>query len=150
MNYQIYIKPELLILIPVLYLIGIGLKQSRIRNSYIPIILGGIAVLLSSIWVLATAEIGSRQELADATFTALTQGVLLAGASVYANQLYLQTSKRRSEDRRAAQWREEIENYPLQDTFNCDDMTVSAAAEEEEEENCDVLCDENKQAGSGK
>ena len=91
MNYQEYIKSELLILIPVLYFIGIGLKKSRLPDKWIPVTLG--AVLLSAVWVIATSEIGTCRELFAAIFTAVTQGVLAAGASVYANQLYTQAKK---------------------------------------------------------
>ena len=93
MNYQDYIKTELLILIPVLYFIGIGLKKSKLPNKYIPTALGIFAVMLSAIWVIATAEISGIQATASAIFTAVTQGVLVAGASVYANQLYIQAKK---------------------------------------------------------
>ena len=93
MNYQDYIKTELLILIPVLYFIGIGLKKSRLPDKWIPITLGISSVVLSAIWVIATADISGLKEAAAAIFTAVTQGVLLAGASVYVNQLYIQTKK---------------------------------------------------------
>ena len=93
MNYQDYIKTELLILIPVLYFLGIGLKKSKLPNKWIPIILGVSSVVLSAIWVIATTNMSGIQEVASAMFTAVTQGVLVAGASVYANQLYIQTKK---------------------------------------------------------
>ncbi len=93
MNYQDFIKTELLILIPVLYFIGIGLKKSRLPDKWIPITLGISSVVLSAIWVIATADISGLKEATAAIFTAVTQGVLLAGASVYVNQLYIQTKK---------------------------------------------------------
>ena len=93
MNLQDYIKTELLVLIPVLYLIGIGLKKSRMPNKWIPIVLGSAAILLSTVWVMATEDIRCVKEVASAVFTAVTQGVLVAGASVYANQLYVQAHK---------------------------------------------------------
>lgn len=93
MNYQDYIKTELLILIPVLYFIGIGLKKSKLPDKWIPIALGLSAIVLSTIWVIATTEISGLQETASAIFTAVTQGVLVAGVSVYANQLYIQARK---------------------------------------------------------
>ena len=93
MNYQEYIKTELLVLIPVLYFIGIGLKKSKISDKRIPTLLGISAVVMSAIWVIATADISGVQEAASAIFTAVTQGVLVAGASVYANQLYIQAKK---------------------------------------------------------
>ncbi len=93
MNYQDYIKTELLILIPVLYFIGIGLKKSRLPDKWIPTVLGISAVVLSAVWVLATSDISGLQETASAIFTAVTQGILAAGASVYANQIYTQAKK---------------------------------------------------------
>lgn len=93
MNYQDYIKTELLILVPVLYFMGIGLKKSKLPDKWIPIVLGVSAVVLSAIWVIATADINGLQEAASAIFTAVTQGILVAGASVYANQLYIQAKK---------------------------------------------------------
>ena len=93
MNYQDYIKTELLIMIPVLYFIGIGLKKSKLPDKWIPLVLGVSAVVLSAVWVIATADINGLQEVASAIFTAVTQGVLVAGASVYANQLYIQAKK---------------------------------------------------------
>lgn len=93
MNYQNYIKTELLILIPVLYFIGIGLKKSKLPDKWIPITLGTSSIILSAIWVVATVEITCLQEIASAIFMAVTQGILAAGASVYANQLYIQVKK---------------------------------------------------------
>ena len=93
MNYQNYIKTELLILVPVLYFVGIGLKKSKMPDKWIPIVLGVSAVVLSAVWVVATVQISGLQETASAIFTAVTQGVLVAGASVYTNQLYIQAKK---------------------------------------------------------
>lgn len=93
MNYQDYIKTELLILIPVLYFLGMGLKKSKLADKWIPVVLGAAAVTLSAIWVIATVDVSGLKETASAIFTAVTQGILLAGASVYANQLYVQSKK---------------------------------------------------------
>ena len=93
MEYQEYMKTELLILIPVLYFIGIGLKKSKLANKWIPITLGLIGVLLSSIWVIGTTDISGFKEASLAIFTAVTQGILAAGASVYVNQIYTQARK---------------------------------------------------------
>ncbi len=93
MNCQDYIKTELLILIPVLYFLGIAIKKSTMPDRWIPIVLGISAVVLSAVWVIATTDISGLQEAASAIFTAVTQGILLAGASVYVNQLYVQAKK---------------------------------------------------------
>lgn len=88
-----YIKPELVILIPVLYLIGVAIKNSKVADKFIPWILGGVSVALSALWILATSFPDTAAEAALAVFTAITQGVLIAGASVYVNQLVKQTGK---------------------------------------------------------
>lgn len=94
MDYQEYIRGELLVLIPVLYFVGNGLKKSRLADTAIPFVLGVIAVALSSLWVLGTSSLEGLQDLAAALFTAITQGVLVAGASVYIHQLHLQAHKK--------------------------------------------------------
>ncbi|MBQ4510396.1 MAG: phage holin family protein [Clostridia bacterium] len=90
MNYQEYIKSELLILIPVLYFIGIGLKKSKVPDKFIPLLLGIASISLSAIWVFATSDVTCFKDVAFAIFISVTQGVLLAGASVYVNQVYIQ------------------------------------------------------------
>lgn len=97
MNFQDYIRSELLILIPVLYCIGAGLKKSPLPDKWIPAVLGVTGVLLSGLWVAATTEIASGRDLAAAAFSAATQGILAAGASVYVNQLYVQAKKDESQ-----------------------------------------------------
>ena len=50
-----YVKPELLMVAVVLYFIGIGLKQSQaVRDKYIPLILGGIGIVLCAVWGFAS------------------------------------------------------------------------------------------------
>lgn len=86
-----YIRPELLVLVPVLYFLGIGLKKSTYFNdNAIPLLLGVFGVLLSLLYVMATGTLGSWQDILLAAFTAITQGILCAGASVYVNQLIKQ------------------------------------------------------------
>ena len=94
MNLEEFIKPELIILIPVLYIIGIGLKKSKLSDTLIPLILGGIAIVLSAAWVIATSDISTLRDIAYALFISVTQGILSAGASVYVNQLYVQSKKK--------------------------------------------------------
>ena len=88
-----FVKPELLILVPVLYLIGVGIKKTAIKDKFIPFILGIISIVLCGLYVFATSDIHTIKEIAMALFTACTQGVLIAGGSVYINQLYKQTKK---------------------------------------------------------
>ena len=89
-----FIKPELLILAPVLYIIGAGLKKSqRIPDNFIPLILGLCGVVLALAYVLGSSDIAGWRGGVLAAFTAVTQGILCAGASVYVNQLIKQAEK---------------------------------------------------------
>lgn len=93
MEFQEYIKPELLVLVPVLYLIGVGLKKSALSDKWIPLMLGTTGVILSAVYVLATGEMANVRDWLLGGFTAVTQGILLAGASVYVNQIVKQSKK---------------------------------------------------------
>ena len=93
MDIQHYVKPELLVLIPVMYVIGFILKKSKIKDKYIPLILGCTSVCITAIWVLANSHITCFTECMAAIFCAITQGVLIAGADVYTNQVFKQSKK---------------------------------------------------------
>ena len=93
MNFTDFIKPELFILIPVLYFIGEGIKKSAINNKFIPLILGAVGIVVAGIYLFATVEIIGKQAIAIAIFTAITQGILCAAASVYTNQIIKQSLK---------------------------------------------------------
>ncbi len=97
MQIKDYVKPELLVVAVVLYFIGMWLKQSEtVKDKYIPLINGLIGVAICAIYVFATCACGSGQDIALAVFTALTQGVLVAGLSTYVNQI-LSSQERRVE-----------------------------------------------------
>ena len=85
-----YVKPELIVVAVVLYIIGVGIKKMDvIKDKYIPCILGVLGILLCAIWVMANTSIGTP-EMLMAVFTSIVQGVLVAGLSVYGNQLIKQ------------------------------------------------------------
>lgn len=88
-NLQDYIKPELLVLVPVLYVIGMVIKNTdAINDKYIPVILGIVGVMLSMMYVLPVDGLSLM-----GVFTAITQGVLVTGVAVYVNQLLVQSKK---------------------------------------------------------
>ncbi len=89
-----YVKPELIVVAVVLYFIGMGLKKAEaVPDKYIPLILGGAGIVLCAIWVLASCPLDSGQNIAMAIFTAIIQGILVAGLSTYVNQIIKQAQK---------------------------------------------------------
>lgn len=89
-----YVKPELLVVAIVLYFIGMGIKNTeKISDKYIPIILGIAGVVISAIYIVATSIFNGYQSVLMAIFTAIVQGIMVAGLSVYANQLIKQAQK---------------------------------------------------------
>ena len=89
-----FIKPEIMVLIPVLNLVGFAIKNSPIKNWTIPYILGLFGIVLSGLYVFSTSDTADMSRVLSALFSALTQGVLCAGCSVYANQLIKQTANK--------------------------------------------------------
>ena len=89
-----FIKPELVGIIPVLYFIGLAAKKSALSNWLIPWLLGMLSIVFCGLYLFATMDITGWRAIVMGVFTAVTQGVLLAGASVYVNQLVKQTEKK--------------------------------------------------------
>ena len=89
-----YVKPELLVVAIVLYFVGMGIKQSEtVKDKFIPLITGAAGIMICAVYVLATSKCSTVQDIAMAVFTAITQGVLVAGLSTYVNQIFKQLSK---------------------------------------------------------
>lgn len=99
MDFTTYILPELLILVPVVYLIGYALKQSkRIPDDTIPVTLCLTGILLAFLYILSTTPLNSTQAIGTALFAAITQGILVAGAAVLGNQIVKQGKKAETDD----------------------------------------------------
>ena len=88
-----FIDPGLLIAVPVLYVLGMMIKKSPVNDKYIPIILGLIGILLAFSYKLASAVPEDLSEATSLVFTSLTQGILCAACSVYANNILKQFTK---------------------------------------------------------
>lgn len=89
-----YVKPELVVVAAVLYFIGIALKKSQtVADKYIPIVLGALGMIICGIYVVATCSLSGMQNVAMAIFTAIVQGILVAGLSTYINQIIKQANK---------------------------------------------------------
>ena len=78
---QKFLIEEALILIPVLYVIGMFLKSlESIKDKYIPLIIWFFGVVLSMLILGFNVD-------------GFIQGTLVAGASVFTSQIYIQTTK---------------------------------------------------------
>lgn len=81
-----YIQPELLVLIPVLYLVGMGIKKTAtIEDRWIPAILGVLGIIFAVMYGMIDCGI-----CLEVVWVGIIQGILCAGCSVYANQLVKQ------------------------------------------------------------
>lgn len=89
-----YVKPELVVVAVVLYFVGMALKKSQaVADKYIPIVLGVLGMIICGIYVVATCSLSGMQNVAMAIFTAVVQGILVAGLSTYINQIIKQANK---------------------------------------------------------
>lgn len=89
-----YIKPELVVVAVVLYFVGSAMKKSEaVKDKHIPILNGLIGVAICALYIVATCTCDSARTIAMAMFTAITQGILVAGLSTYVNQLFKQAGK---------------------------------------------------------
>lgn len=87
MNIMDFLETGLLILPLILYIVGEGIKRTdKIKDNYIPLLLGVAGCLLSGLFLWPTGL-----QPTEYIFKTVTQGVLSAGLSVYANQIYKQT-----------------------------------------------------------
>ena len=86
------IKPELLFLLPVLYVIAEIIKRTPLKNWLIPFILWGISVAMVVIY-LFTEEI-SLENLPSGVI----QGTIIAMTTIGGNQLFRQATDKRVED----------------------------------------------------
>lgn len=86
----LYLKPELVVLVPVLYFIGLALKNlGTFKDKYIPLLLGVFSVILVFCYLLTT--VGWSGQL---VWMSIIQGVLAAAGSVYCNQIIKQLGKK--------------------------------------------------------
>lgn len=81
MEFKDFIVEQALILIPVLYIIGVFLKQSNaVKDEIIPLVLLSLGILCSNLLL----GFGMQSTI---------QGVLVTGATVLTNQVFKQADK---------------------------------------------------------
>lgn len=82
-----YIKPELLILIPTLWLLGEIVKKTQVKKTLIPLIVGISGVCLAGLYIFSLLPSFNIRCVLSAMFASLTQGLLCAGGSVYVHEI---------------------------------------------------------------
>jgi hypothetical protein len=90
MDVSQYIQPELLILVPVLYLVGEAIKRSNTKDEVIPLVNGLLGMMLATLYCFATRGDGS---VAMTLFTGIVQGILCAAAATYCYEAIKQGGK---------------------------------------------------------
>ncbi len=85
-----YVQPELFVLVPVLYALGAAFKKSLISDWLIPYLLCGIGIALCALYLCTF-----MRDVRALWFASVTQGVLCAACSVYANNLIKQFARRK-------------------------------------------------------
>jgi len=98
MDFSKYILPELLLLIPVLWVIGYVIKKSKVADEKIPLILFACGIMLAGLWIICQTSLTTSQQWGMAIFSAITQGILCAGTAIGADQVLKQATKTTSTD----------------------------------------------------
>lgn len=89
-----FLKPELIVVAVALYFLGMAVKQTQtFKDKYIPLLLGFVGIIICALWVFATCDCETSQDIAMAVFMSITQGILVAGLSTYVNQVIKQYTK---------------------------------------------------------
>lgn len=83
-NLMDYVVEQAFVLVPVLYVVGAILKQSKLKDWLIP-------------WVLLICGIVGAITFIGFNANAIIQGILVAGVTVFGNQLIKQTTEKKEE-----------------------------------------------------
>ena len=102
-NMIVYIKPELLIVSVLLYGLGVILKKSKLKDNYIPLILGCIGIVVGIVYcgVVEGWSIGG-------VVTGAVQGLLVAGSSTHIHQVIKQLLKLHKVDEEVITWVDDV------------------------------------------
>lgn len=83
-----YIKPELMIIIPILYGLGVWIKAiPKIKSYLIPFILLGISIVLSILYMVGSEQFKVNGNM---IISGIFQGIIIALTTVGGNQIVKQ------------------------------------------------------------
>lgn len=88
-----YIRSELLIVTPVLYIIARIMENSHMNRERIPWLLLLISVVLAALYTFAASDVSSLAHILMAIFSSIVQGVLLSGTAIFGGILGSLTKK---------------------------------------------------------
>lgn len=88
-----YIRSELLVLTPVLYIIARVLKDNQVSNRRLPVYLMLISICLAGIYTFAVTDVSSFPKVLMAIFSTLVQGILLSGTAIFGGILIKNAQK---------------------------------------------------------
>lgn len=89
-----YVRPELIPLGIALYFLCNWIKSTEKFNSKdIPMILGYIGIILSTLYIFAVTDVYSYKDILMIIFTGIIQGILTAALSTYIYEFLKQNKK---------------------------------------------------------
>lgn len=88
-----YIRPELLFVAVICYLVGELVKGTKLKNNFIPLIVGGVGIAIGIVY--CGLEVSWSF---NGVVTGAVQGLLCAAASTYINQVIKQLAKNHNVD----------------------------------------------------
>jgi len=89
MGFREFIRPEFLVLTPVLYVVGKIIKNTqKVNDRHIPLILGLSGIIFCIIYIIGKSTFDGYQDIMTGSFTALVQGLLCAGLAVYGYEFF--------------------------------------------------------------
>jgi len=91
-----YIRPELLLLVPVSWIVAQWYKVLSDKTKWIPLFLGAFNIVMCTLWLIIVGELVNPLLM---VFHAITQGILIAGFSVYGHQIYHQMTNGKTDDK---------------------------------------------------
>ena len=78
---NVYVRAELMILVPVLYFLQKLLVKTKLAGTLLPLVLAIISVLMSGIYTFATVSPLKWHSILLAIFMSVSQGILISGAA---------------------------------------------------------------------
>ena len=87
-----YVRPELIVLIAILYCIGVAIKKTEsLPDCSIPFVLSGISIIICGIYIFAVADTPKNyHEILIIIFDIIVQGICTAAVAVYIHQIQKQ------------------------------------------------------------